>query len=95
MLFAGIKFIEHLPKEVLFIYRIFMTNSFKLLQKENLILSFLKKKIKIFKNFKNFNFNSNFQPLHGLGFLKSSDNMSIFKIMYRPLPTEQKKYQQD
>lgn len=94
MLFAGIKYIEHLQKEVLFIYRIFMENSFNLLQKENLILSFLKRKIKIFKNFKNSNYNSNFPLLHGLGYLKSSESTSIFKITYQLLPTDKKKYQQ-
>ena len=94
MLFAGIKFIGHLQKEVLFIYRIFMENSFSLLLKENLILSFLKRKIKIFKNFKNFNYNLNFLLLHGLGYLKNSGSTSIFKIMYLHLPTDKKKYQQ-
>lgn len=71
-----------------------MENSFNLLLKENLILSFLKRKIKIFKNFKNFNYNSNSRPLHGLGYPKNSDNMSIFKIMYPLLLIGKKKSQQ-
>lgn len=95
MLSVGIKFIGLLRKELLFIYRIFMENSFSLLLKGNLILSFLKRKIKIFKNLKNFNFSSNYTPPHGLGYPKSSGNMNIWMIMSPLLPTGQKTYKQD
>lgn len=72
-----------------------MENSFKLLLNENLFLSFLKRKIKIFKNSKNFNCNSNFPLLHGHGYLKSSDNMNILMTTYQHLPIENKKFKTD
>lgn len=41
------------PEEVLFIYQIFMENFFNLFPSANLLPSFMKRKIKIFKNSKN------------------------------------------
>lgn len=79
MLLHGIKFIEHPQKEVLFIYQIFMLNLFSLLLNVNLFLSFLKRKIKIFKSSPNSNSNSNSQPPLGHGYLKSFANMNLFK----------------
>ena len=90
----GIKFIVPGPKEVLSIYQIFMENSFNLLPKRNLLASFMKRKIKIFKNFKNQNFNANYLSTLGRLFLKSSDSMNLFRLTYRLQQIELKKLKQ-
>jgi hypothetical protein len=91
----GIKFIALHRNEVLFIYRIFMENLFSWLLNANLFPSFLKRKIKIFKNLINLNSSLSYPPPVGLGSHTNLENTNPSKNMSPPPQTERKSFKID